>query len=86
MLQLIDKTSEDGVWVEAWYDLPNGNYVVERFTITGEANYAQINAALEQFGKDALDATLNSLQMSPEFAERYLYPAVIQHHEQARWN
>jgi len=86
MLQLIDKTCEDGVWVEAWFDLPDGHCVVERFAVTGEYSYAQINAALEFFGKEALDATLNSLQMSPEFAERYLYPAVIHHHEQARWN
>jgi hypothetical protein len=82
MLQLIDKTTDDGVWVEAWFELPNGDCVIERFTVTVEPTYAQINAALEFFGKEVLDARLNSLQMSPEFASKYLLPAVMQ----ARWN
>jgi len=86
MLQLIEKSGDEGVWVEAWFDLPNGNCVVERFSVTEEATYAQINTALEHFGKEAMDATLNTVQMSHEFAERYLYPAVILHHKQTRWN
>ena len=86
MLQLIDKTSGDGVWVEGWFELPDGDCITERFTVTGEPTYAQINAALEFFGKEVLEATLNSLQMSPEFANKYLLSAVIQQHQQARWN
>jgi hypothetical protein len=86
MLQLIDKDSAYEVWVEAWFDLPNGNCVVERFTVTGEPTYAQINAALEFFGKAVLEATLHSLQMSPEFASKYLFPAVVQQHQHTRWN
>ena len=78
MLQLIDKTSDDGVWIEAWFDLPGGNCVAERFTVNGEPTYTQINAALEFFGKEVLNASLNSLQMSPEFANKYLLPAVVQ--------
>jgi len=85
MLRVIEKWSDDGVWVEGWFDLANGHCVVERFAVTDEATYVQINAAREHFGKEALDATLNTVQMSPEFAERSL-SVVIRHHRQSRWN
>jgi hypothetical protein len=63
MLRLIDKASDDGIWIEAWYDLPNGNCVVEKFTIRGEDTCARITTALELFGKQVLKATPSSLQM-----------------------
>ena len=73
-------------WREAWYDLPNGNCVIEKFVVpeSGPQNDTLINEALEFFGREVLHAELSALQMSPGFAGRYLYPAIVQRHFQAR--
>jgi hypothetical protein len=77
-LEILDKNSKEECWIEAWFDLPNGKCVTERFrTIpSGEYAYEQIVDALEQFGNQVLDAKINSLQMSPKFAALYLLPSV----------
>jgi hypothetical protein len=84
-LQLDNHYTGENLWIEAWYDLPNGNCVAERFVVleSGQPTYSLINKALELFGKEVLNAQLNSLQMSPDFAGRYLYPTIVQHHHQA---
>ena len=87
-LQLTGSNSEDEAWIEAWYELPNGNCVTEKFVVleTGQPNYQLISQALELFGKEILDATISATQMSPAFSSRYLFPAIIRQQEQIRWN
>jgi len=87
-LQLTTSNSEDEAWIEAWYELPNGNCVTEKFIVleTGQPNYQLISQALELFGKEVFDATISATQMSPAFSNRYLFPAIIQQQEQIRWN
>ncbi|MGZ3943335.1 MAG: hypothetical protein ACXVJB_00260 [Mucilaginibacter sp.] len=88
-LQMVndDAPDETTSWIEGWYDLPNGNCLNQTFIVleTGEPTYHLINEALVFWGKQVLNATLNSTQMSPEFSNRYLFPAIIQT-RQARWN
>jgi len=87
-LQLTKSDSEDEPWIEAWYYLPNGNCVTEKFVILdiGEPTYQQISQALELFGREVLNGAIKATQMSPAFTGRYLFPAVIRHQEQLRWN
>jgi len=87
-LQLTNSDSEDVAWIEAWYDLPNGNCVAEKFVVvdTNQPTYQTISQALEQFGKEVLNATVSATQMSPAFSRQYLFPAIIKQHEQSRWN
>ena len=87
-LQINKDSVTESPWVEAWYELPNGNCIVEKFLVldSGRPTYTLINEALEFFGRQILNAQFHSLLMSPGFAGRYLYPAIIQHHHQARWN
>jgi hypothetical protein len=87
-LQLTGSNREDEAWIEAWYELSNGNCVTEKFIVleTGQPNYQLISQALELFGKQVLDATISATQMSPAFSNRYLFPAIIRQQEQIRWN
>lgn len=87
-LQLTESDSEEVAWIEAWYYLPNGHCVTEKFIVveTGEPTYQQISDALEQFGREAFEGTIKATQMSPAFTDKYLFPAVIRQHEQIRWN
>ena len=87
-LQLTKSNSEDVAWIEAWYDLPNGNCVPEKFIVldSHQPSYQAISQALEQFGKEVLNATVSATQMSPAFSRQYLFPAIIKQHEQSRWN
>jgi hypothetical protein len=82
-----DKTAED-LWIEACYDLPNGNCAEKRFVVLegGQPTYTLISEALELFGKEVLKAKLISMQMAPGFATRYLYPAIFERQQQVRWN
>jgi hypothetical protein len=88
-LQMVnDEVQDENIpWIEGWYDLPNGNCLNQAFIVldTGEPTYHLINDALVFWGKEVLNATLNSTQMSPEFSSRYLFPAIMQT-RQARWN
>lgn len=87
-LQLTKSNSENVAWIEACYDLPNGNCVTEKFVVleTGQATYESISQALELFGKEVLNATVSATQMSPAFSRQYLFPAIIRQQEQTRWN
>jgi hypothetical protein len=79
--------TEDLPWIEGWFDLPNGNCVTQKFIVleTGKPTYYLVNEAIVFWGREVLNATLLSTQMSPEFSSRYLFPAVMQTH-QVRWN
>lgn len=87
-LQLTESNSEEIAWIEAWYELPNGHCVTEKFIVleAGQPTYQSISQALELFGEQVLNASISATQMSPAFADRYLFPAVIRQHEQMRWN
>jgi len=52
--------------------LPNNRCVVQKFIVleTGQPTYELVNEALEfGGGREVLQATLNSTQLSPEFAD-----------------
>ncbi|MDB4926622.1 hypothetical protein [Mucilaginibacter sp.] len=87
-LQLTKDDPVEGPWIEAWYVLPNGHCVIEKFIVleTGKPSYQLIDEALVFWGQTVLSATLNSTQMSPELASRYLFTAIVQQHEKMRWN
>jgi hypothetical protein len=79
--------AEDLPWIEGWFGLPNGNCVVQKFIVleTGNPSCHLVNEAVVFWGREVLDATLLSTQMSPEFSSSYLFPAIMQT-QQVRWN
>ena len=78
---------EDSLWIEGWFELPNGNCVIQKFIIleTGQTTYQLVNEALTFWGDEVLKAQLSSVQLSPEFGNNYLLKAVTRHYR-SRWN
>ena len=79
--------AKDSIWIEGWFELPNGHMVIQKFAVleAGEPTYQLANEALTYWGKEVLEAELSSVQMSPEFGSRLLF-AVVRQHYQTRWN
>lgn len=75
-------------WIEGWFTSPDGHCVIEKFIVldAGRPTYRLANEMLAYWGLKVLSAELAAVQMSPEFASRYLFPAIVHHHEQVRWN
>lgn len=91
-MQLAMLTDGDGgellPWIEGWFTLPDGHCVIEKFIVLdeGRPTYRVASAMLAYWGIVVLSAELSAVQMSPAFASRYLFPAIVKHHQQMRWN
>jgi hypothetical protein len=85
--------TENGVWdlltgmrlqpadegqISGWFDLPNGNCLIQQFIVleAGQLTYQRASAAIAYFGKQVLEAELALVEMSPQFGNNYLLPAV----------